>query len=163
TIAFSTAPRSLRSFRGEISCLPEQLWQARRAISRDHFRRNNTGTGALGLSLPSVRLNLDPNSCAQTNGPCENAAVSLVTIQMFPTRVRFAFPNRRAAGRSRGRCRGCPSLAEKNRSLSREARDLSCWTSQPHTSREFRVAESLRAGAGELDRAARSRESLPVT
>jgi hypothetical protein len=31
-----------------------------RVTSHDRFRRNNTGTGARGLSLPSLRLNLIP-------------------------------------------------------------------------------------------------------
>src|SRR5262249_1944397 len=65
TIAFSTAPKSLRSFRAEISCPREQLWQVRRVISHDHFRRNNTDKAGRGLSLFLTRPCPDPNSGAQ--------------------------------------------------------------------------------------------------
>src|SRR4029077_10095000 len=125
TIAFWTALGSLRSYRVKTSYLLDRYWPTHRVNSLDRFRRNNTATDARGLSLPSLRLNLNPSRRAQTGGLYETAAGSLVTIQMLPTRVRFAFPNRRAVDRSRARCRGYPSQAGKNRSLSKEDRDLS--------------------------------------
>src|SRR6516162_1986514 len=58
-------PERHRSCRAKISCRLERLWTVHRVTSRYQFRRNNTGTGALGLSLPSMRLNLEPSACAQ--------------------------------------------------------------------------------------------------
>src|SRR5207244_7338017 len=71
TIAFSTAPESPRSCHVETSCRPERLWQGRRAISRDRFRRSSTDKAEPGLSLFSDRRNLDPNNDVQTERLCE--------------------------------------------------------------------------------------------
>src|SRR5207245_1420949 len=54
----STGPKLHRSSRAKISCQPERLWRARRAISRDLLRRSNTDKDAPGLSLSLARQNL---------------------------------------------------------------------------------------------------------
>jgi hypothetical protein len=51
----STGPKLPRSSRAKISCQPERLWRARRAISRDPLRRSNTDKDAPGLSLSLAR------------------------------------------------------------------------------------------------------------
>src|SRR5438876_12222434 len=51
----STGPKLHRSSRAKISCQPERLWRARRAISRDPLRRSNTDKDAPGLSLSLAR------------------------------------------------------------------------------------------------------------
>src|ERR1700730_12328224 len=124
-MTLSTGPESRRSSHAKISCLQERSWRVRRVISRDRLRRNNTDKDGRDLSLFSIRQNPGPNNDAQTAGLCENAAGSLVTIRMWPTHARFAYPIRRAEGHSRVQCRGFPSLGAKIRSLSKEGRDLS--------------------------------------